>query len=252
MPSSARKAGLVMAMLWLMGFALGCVEHAYMEKNRPGDYEAEPRPEPPPASAGAIWQGDTASGSFLFFDRKARAVGDLVTVFVVEDVSAYGAANTKLGGTSSLDAGVSSDVGITNLLQKAANWFLGIFGAASAPILPDGTNVNVLSSNTNNNFDGDGQTSREGTFNAIVTCRIEQDLSGGIFHIRGRRSIIVNHEKQVLTVEGLVRREDITINNTVLSTSLAEAKLAFDGMGVIDDKQRPSIVSRLMSWFYPF
>lgn len=232
--------------------SVGCVEHALLEKNRPGDYDIEPELPLPPAEAGAIWQGDTASGSFLFFDRKARGRGDLVTVYVVEDFSARGSAETSLGGSSSIDASLSSSIGIANLFQKAANWFLGIFGAASAPILPDGADVNALRSNTDNDFDGDGETSREGSFNAIVTCRVLKVLPGGIFHIRGRRSIIVNHEKQVLTVEGLVRREDIAINNTVASTALAEAQLAFDGMGVIDEKQRPSVVSRLMNWIYPF
>ena len=230
----------------------GCVEHAYLEKNHPGDYEMEPGPKPPAPEAGAIWRGGTASGSFLFFDRKARGTGDLVTVYVVEDVSAAGSAKTSLGGSSSIDASLSSSIGITNLFQKAANLVLGAFGASSATVLADGTTVNALKSQTDNDFDGDGETKRAGTFNAIVTCRVLNVLPQDVFHIRGRRSITVNHEKQILTVEGLVRREDITINNTVMSTSLAEAKLAFDGMGVIDDKQRPSVVGRLMAWIYPF
>ncbi len=62
----------------------------------------------------------------------------------------------------------------------------------------------------------------------------------------------MNHEEQILTVEGLVRREDIGINNTVASAALAEAMFAFDGKGVVDDKQRPSVVARLMDWAFPF
>ena len=77
-------------------------------------------------------------------------------------------------------------------------------------------------------------------------------LPGNVFHIRGRRSLLVNHEEQFLTLEALVRQEDISINNTVSSVSLAEARLTVDGIGVIDDKQRPPLFARVIDWIYPF
>ena len=232
----------------------GCIENAIFEENRPGDYSPIPQvaSEPPPAEAGAVWRGDTASGSFLFFDRKARGIGDLITVLIVEDFSATGSAATSLGKGSSIEAGVSSDIGLTNLYQKAADFFFGLVGSESGIDAAAGTEINALSATYQNDFNGDGTTSRKGTFQGIVTCRVLNVLPRGVFHVRGRRSIIVNHEEQVLTVEGLVRREDIGINNTVLSSNLGEARLAFDGRGVIDDKQRPSLVARMMDWLYPF
>ncbi len=247
----------VIAALGVGSFLLmtaGCVEHAVFSENRAGDYEqpAAAYAEPPAPEPGSIWHGDTASGSFLFFDRKARGVGDLITVLVVEDFSATGSAATRLGKTSSIDASLQSDIGITDLYQKAAKGLFGLAGAAAGSTKPAGTEVNALSSSYQNDFDGDGTTTRTGTFTGVVTCRVVEVLPPGIFHVRGRRSIIVNHEEQVLTVEGLVRREDIGINNTVLSSSLGEARLAFDGRGVIDDKQRPSLIARMMDWLYPF
>ena len=102
--------------------------------------------------------------------------------------------------------------------------------------------------------DGDPITAytRAGNFTSIVACRVVEVLPGGIFHIYGRREMIVNHELQLLTVEGLVRREDIGINNTVLSSALADARLTYDGIGVIDDKQRPPLLARWMDWLFPF
>ena len=76
-------------------------------------------------------------------------------------------------------------------------------------------------------------------------------LPGGVFHIMGQRQIVVNHELQYLTLEGLVRREDIGIDNQVQSTALAEARITIDGIGVVDDKQRPGWLTRVMSWIYP-
>jgi flagellar L-ring protein precursor FlgH len=114
-----------------------------------------------------------------------------------------------------------------------------------------GDSLNVLSADTTSTFEGDGETSREGRFNAVVTCRVLDTLPGGVLHLRGRRTVIVNHEQQLLTVEGLVRREDIGINNTVLSSALADARLTYDGIGVVDDKQRPPFIARLFDWLYP-
>jgi flagellar L-ring protein precursor FlgH len=63
---------------------------------------------------------------------------------------------------------------------------------------------------------------------------------------------LVNHELQLVTVEGLVRRQDIAIDNTVSSTQLADVRFTFDGVGVIDDKQRPPLVGRMLDWVLPF
>ncbi|MFQ5416755.1 MAG: flagellar basal body L-ring protein FlgH, partial [Myxococcota bacterium] len=88
-------------------------------------------------------------------------------------------------------------------------------------------------------------------FRAVVTCRVLNVLPGGVFHIRGRRSLLVNNEEQFLTVEGLVRKEDISINNTVASASLAEAQLGLDGFGVIGERQHPGWLARVLDWIYP-
>ena len=64
--------------------------------------------------------------------------------------------------------------------------------------------------------------------------------------------MVVNHEAQYISLEGLVRREDLTIENSVLSNSVAEMRLSYDGMGVLDDKQRPGFMSRFLDWAYPF
>ena len=77
-------------------------------------------------------------------------------------------------------------------------------------------------------------------------------LPNGILHIRGRRSVVVNHEAQYISLEGLVRREDLTIENSVLSNAVAEMRLSYDGIGVLDDKQRPGWMGRLLDWIFPF
>lgn len=231
----------------------GCVEHGLHQYMTPFDYAPIEAPPPEPPAEGAIWPGDTPSGSFLFFDQKARGVGDLVTVFVEEDVLAEGSASTDLSRDATANLGLSSDVGFQGMVSQGirdALEFLGVDDPGTD--VPSDESLNVLASETQSEFSGQGATRRSGRFRGVVTCRVVAVLPGPVFHIRGRRSLLVNHEEQFVTVEGLVRPEDISINNAVRSTALAEARLAFDGVGVVDDKQRPGWLARVLDWVYPF
>jgi flagellar L-ring protein precursor FlgH len=254
MSASDRLRGLARA-LALAALAVGqgaCSTHAIREKLTPPYYGPLGTPAPQQAEEGSIWPGRAPSGSFLFFDQKARGIGDLVTVIVDESVSAEGSASTDLGRDSSVSAGVASDVGFAGMISQSVRSVLEVLGVSNpGRDVAEGANVNVAQSNHQNDFEGDGTTRREGRFHAIVTCRVVNVLPGGIFHIRGRRSLLVNEEEQFLTVEGLVRKEDITINNTVLSASLAEARLGLDGFGVIGEKQRPGWLARMLDWIFP-
>ncbi len=244
---ATRAAALVL----LAALATGCVETAAFQAQQPFDYAAVPKPPLPEPSEGAIWQGDFPSGSFLFFDSKARGVGDLVTVLISERTRAENQATTALDSDSSVDIGLSSDVGLSALVSEPVRKALGLFLDDPGRDVDEGSELNVAASKNTQEFEGSGMTERRGTFEATITCRVVAELPGDVFHVRGRRSVVVNHELQYLTLEGLVRREDIGIDNTVRSTSLAEAKITIDGIGVVDDKQRPGWLTRVFSWIYP-
>lgn len=231
----------------------GCVETALLEAREPFDYGAV-LPEPPPGpSEGGIWPGAFPSGSFLSFDSKARGVGDLVTVEIRDQTRAVHDASTAAESDSTLGAAITSDVGFQSLISQPVRGLLRAIGIdGPGRDVAAGSQLNVASAQTTNEFEGTGTTERGGTFRATVTCRVVAALPGNLFHLRGRRAIVVNHELQYLTVEGLVRREDIGIDNTVPSTSLAEARITLDGLGVLDDKQRPGWMTRVFSWIYPF
>lgn len=250
MSRSSRARWLLV--VWLLSTS-GCVEHALLESIQPTEYPW-PQEEPaPPVSEGGIWRGDSSAGSFLYFDRKARGVGDLVTVVLVENLQAAGSANTALDRQSGVSATVSSDLGLTDIFQAGARELLRLFGVGfTGSQIAAGQTVNALTSDTDTNFQGDGSTNRQSTFSGVVTCRIVDVLPGGVYHIYGKRKILVNHELQLVTIEGLVRRKDINIDNTVTSAQIADGKLTFDGVGVIDDEQRPPFFTRLVAWIYPF
>ncbi len=249
--STSRAAGS--ALLVLLGCASGCVEHALREGRTAMDYGDYSDREAQMPTEGAIWAGRSPSGSFLFFDQKARGVGDLVTVLIVEDMRAQGTATTELDSNRNLTGAISSDVGFASLISAPIRAILGLFGISGPGItVAEGEEVNVLASTMKNTYDGDGKTERTGQFRGEMTCRVIDVLPGGLMHVRGRRYVVVNHEAQLISIEGLVRREDIGIDNKVPSTALAEAQITYDGLGVLDDKQRPGLLARVLDWAYPF
>lgn len=232
--------------------SLGCVENALREGREPMDYTPTVGAEPPKATDGGIYRGDVSSGSFLFYDAKARGVGDLVTVRIVENNKAEGAAKTDLESQSTVSATLSSDVGIETAVSTVIRKFFGLFFGGVPAAGAAGSTVNIIDSETTNDFEGQGKTSRSGNFTGMITCKVIAVLPGRVFHIRGKRSVIVNHDAELIMLEGLVRQQDIGLDNSVLSTELAELRLSYDGLGVVDDKQRPGWGSRLMAWLYPF
>lgn len=230
----------------------GCMTHAIRQKRTPSDYGPLSLPTRNHAEEGSIWPGTAPSGSFLFFDQKARGIGDLVTVVVDESISADSSASTDLGRSSSVSAGIASDVGFAGMISQSIRSILETLGVDDpGRDVAKGSNVNVVAGDTANDFAGDGSTSRQGRFRGVITCRVVNVLPGGVFHIRGRRSLLVNNEEQFLTVEGLIRKEDISIDNTVASASLAEARLGLDGFGVIGEKQHPGWLTRVLDWIFP-
>jgi flagellar L-ring protein FlgH len=233
--------------------SLGCVETSIREGREPMDYEAAEMPPPKPASAGSIWSGSTQSSSFMFFDEKARDVGDLVTVVIVEQTRAEGDARTETESERTLNGSLSSQVGFQKLITSPIRGLLGLIGFDDPGVgVAEGEPVNFVQAQMQNEFTGEGLTSRSGRFTGVITCRVVGVLPNGILHIRGRRSVVVNHEAQYVSLEGLVRQEDLTIENQVMSNSVAEMRLAYDGLGVLDDKQRPGWMARVIDWVYPF
>ena len=251
-PSERARRLVSIVGLVLVATLAGCVEVSLQEAQEPMDYDPIVYEATRKPTDGSVWRGGTQSGSFLFFDEKASTVGDLVTVVIVEQTQAQGDATTETESERVLNSSISSDVGLDNLITKPIKGLLGLLGFGDSDGNAPGEPVNIATSSTRNDFRGEGTTSRSGRFTGVVTCRVVGVLPNGILHVRGRRSVVINHEAQYISLEGLVRREDLSIDNQVLSNSVAEMRLAYDGIGVLDDKQRPGWMSRVIDWVYPF
>lgn len=190
----------------------------------------------------------TASGlNGLFLDTKARRAGDIVTVKIEESSKASNKANTKTGRDSSLSAGIETFFGVEDWWQdKVLRWL----GSDMPKVNPFGA-VSVKGG-MKSDFEGDGSTTRSGDLTAYITCRVTDVLANGNLKIVGTREVLVNHENQVIILSGVIRPRDIGDDNIIKSIFVSDAKIAYSGSGVIDDRQRPGWMANFLNVVWPF
>ncbi|HHY14757.1 MAG TPA: flagellar basal body L-ring protein FlgH, partial [Firmicutes bacterium] len=99
-------------------------------------------------------------------------------------------------------------------------------------------------------FKADGSTTRGGSLTAKITTRVVESLPNGTMRIEGKQKIMINGEEQEIIISGLVRNRDVAPDNTILSTFVADAEIAFMGTGIVADKNSPGIITRLFNWLF--
>ena len=196
------------------------------------------RNRPPTRHDGSLWQPDSPL-SGLFMDYKARAVGDIVTISIVEKATAYNEANTNTARESSLEAGIEN---FFNMEKKfpASKPFFNPFSSTS------------IKGGLKSDFDGSGKTSRLGGLTADITARVTDVLPNGNLRISGAREVTVNNERQFLTISGIIQPRDISSANKIESTRISDAKIVYSGSGIINDRQRPGWMARVIDYVWPF
>lgn len=195
-------------------------------------------PLPPPKTIGSLWQEENGR-AYLYEDLRAMRVGDVLTVKIVE----------KHKGSKSADTAAQRESTVENSLAGTGIGYIGIPGLRLGDEARRGLGIDA---SAKNKFGGKGATSREGTLTGTISVIVTEVLPNGDLRIEGRREVTVNSEKQLMTIAGIVRRVDVDTKNTVLSSAIADAKIEYSGLGVLDDVQRPGWLVRILDWIYPF
>jgi flagellar L-ring protein precursor FlgH len=183
-----------------------------------------------PVSAQSLWR-DGGQGGQLFADHRARAVNDIVTIIVVEQSTQSRSANTTTSKSTNRTASINDFPFLalpTRNAAAAANMRFDIAGEAE--------------------HEGKGSIDRSDRLTAQIPARVVKVLDNGNLVIEGRRAVLVNDETQTATISGVVRPQDITGANTVLSSQLADAEVQIVGRGVLSEAQRPGLLYRLLDW----
>ncbi len=168
-----------------------------------------------------------ASTNSIFSDVRASEIGDILTILIYEDAQAQTANQTK--GEKSNDFELSGGPGSGPLD------FIPLFG---------------VSGENSSTYDGKGSQSRRNNLRARMTVRVVAIRSNGDLVIEGSRVIGINGDKEVLTLTGIVRPQDINSDNTVDSYNLADAQITYTGKGPASTAGRPGVLARVLNWLF--
>lgn len=201
---------------------------------------AMPVPSSEVALAGrsSLWS-DTSP--FLFHDRRAMRVGDVINVVISESSNAKKEADTETTKTGALTYTVPSIPGYGRIL--------------ATPTTGRGRRFNptdTLRTTSSNTHSAETEIERTDTLNATIGARVVEIFPNGNLFIEGRRELTTHKETLIVTVSGIVRPEDIDTNNTVQSKSLADAKIVYTGDGILAEAQQPGWLSRVVNVLWPF
>ncbi|MEA3372244.1 MAG: flagellar basal body L-ring protein FlgH [Campylobacterota bacterium] len=189
-------------------------------------------------STGSIFgKGDNP----LFSDHKAMNVNDIVTVVITENASSSNNAKKSLAetDTGALGGGIFStagDNGAVNSWVGKANGLTDI-----------GFNTNSTSS-----YSGQGSSSKDASFSTTVSARVVKVMQNGNYFISGRREILIDDEKQIIQISGVIRPYDIDQNNQIYSAQISDAKILYSSEGDIERATKQGWGTKLVHAVWPF
>jgi len=171
------------------------------------------------------------------YDRNARAVGDILTVVVVENAS------SNMGASTTATKKDSNSVTVPAL------------SPGSVPILGSflsglGSGLSNLGTNANSSVAGAGTSTNTSQVTAKVAVIVKEVLPNGNLVIEGTRWVKVNKEETNITFTGIVRRDDVAADDTVASANVAEAKITNVSKGLVADRQRKGFLTRILDWLF--
>lgn len=172
-------------------------------------------------NAKSLWvDGGTKS---LYADKKARNVGDILTIVINESTTQTATkarSNSKSGSIS-----VGSGTGIFDFIK-------------------------AFSASGSDSFKADGSATDTNRFIGQITVTVVEVLPNDNMIVEGTQSIWQNRDEHKITLRGVVRRDDVTMNNTVPSTKVADATLKFNGKGPLNAKQRQGILTQIFNFLF--
>ncbi|MFN3827063.1 MAG: flagellar basal body L-ring protein FlgH [Micavibrio sp.] len=194
-----------------------------------------PAPKMVSKQPNSLWQSDSKT---FFKDQRATQVGDILTVLVDIQDEADMENKTERSRSSSEDVGINNLFGVEAALDQ---------------VLPTAVdNENLVGFGSNTNTTGDGKIEREESVKLRLAAIVTQILPNGNMVIQGNQEVRVNFEKRILNVAGIIRPQDISIDNTVTYDQIAEARIAYGGQGHITDLQQPRYGQQVYDILMPF
>ena len=206
--------------------ALACLLLAACAAHRPATEQPLELPQfaPPPAD-GAIFHTGYTTG--LFDNPTAHNVGDTVTVILQESTAAQKTSQTDTAKTT------KDSLSAPTLLGQN----MTIHGA---PVLSG-------SINNANTFSGSGDSKQSDSLVGDITVTVVKRLQNGNLVVQGQKYVDINQGSEFVRLQGVIRPIDISAENTIPSSEVADARIAYGQKGALNDANRPGLLSRFFN-----
>src|SRR5574340_1406704 len=189
------------------------------------------RPAAAPAAApvdGAIYQASAARP--LFEDRRARHVGDTLTIYIAEKTSASKKSNSSASRSGGLDFSVPTVQGLPGKTFQGA----------------------TLKADSSNKFEGEGESAAANDFSGTITVTVIEVLTNGNLLVSGEKQLALNQGSEFIRFSGVVNPNNINAANTVSSAEVADARIEYKANGYIAEAQVVGWLARFFLTFLPY
>lgn len=219
-----RSLKLVVSIVAL-GLLSACAQQPRSQQGADSDWEsaAQPVASVSEIHAGSIYR--SGHGMSLFLDRRARQVGDVITVLLEEKTDATKSSNTSTAKDSTLSLPTPTILGRS--------------------VTRNGVAVFPTDVTSEQDFTGQGSSSQSNSLTGSITVTVSDILSNGSLRIRGEKWVTINQGEEFIRIKGIVRAEDIDADNSIPSYKVADARITYSGKGALADANSMGWLGRL-------
>jgi flagellar L-ring protein precursor FlgH len=185
----------------------------------------------------SLWR-DNSQFSKMYSDPRARNINDIVTI----QISETSTASNKAGLTTTKKTEVS--MGIDN--------FLGLEKQLGDKMGEDFDSTSMFGGKTNNSTQGEGESTRETSLSTYISARVIDVMPNGNMVIEAKKEVMVNKEKQIAVLTGIIRARDISYDNIIASNKIADMQIKFSGKGPVSEQARRGWLSWILNIIWPF
>ena len=183
----------------------------------------------------SLWR-DNSYFTKIYTDPSASAINDIVTIRISESSTASNKASLETSKKSNISLGIDDFLGLEDQVKLNEGF----------------TPSSMFKSSTDNSNEGEGESKRESTLTAYISARVIDVMPNGNLVIEAKKEVMVNKEKQVAVLTGIIRPRDISYDNVVESNKIAEMQIRFSGKGPVSAQARRGWLSWLLGVIWPF
>lgn len=194
---------------------------------------------PPAAESGSLYQAHYANN--LWTDQRAKRVGDIITIVLQEQTSSSKSANTSITKESSIQVPDATVFGTTPSVK-------------ASKFLPSTSSLSLTNDiDAQRDFSGEADADQSNSLSGNITVTVAAVLPNGMLRIRGEKWLTLSRGEEFIRITGLVRPADIRPDNTVLSTRVADARIAYSGTGELAQAGQMGWLARFFNHpWWPF